>query len=787
MTLPTQDQAPISEVLLSNGNILRAYQCASGTISNICAQLVDGITGANIGNPVAITNSTTAHQVWPQVTPREIFFVNTADKKVYRQPITVTSNTITPGTAAAVPLFDSNSWSTGLLPHYSIDFDVSTNTTYLFGRAKNSINMSPILAGVSFNAQGNAASNSYLNDAQADYFVTVSNGVAYFDSSPVIGLFFARTLGAGSVSITSSVGTAANNRLTSKTLTDNSQVFVWQRQNSDTTWDVLTRRLSSDLTTWLDASEVLVYSLPAGSSEPQPNVIPNSSGGYYIVGREQCPGKSSLGICTREYQNNGTLVNTVVSAIDDAQAQFPTGVVTNGKLFVSACELDSVTGNCTAVVNNANALSPTSVPTITSTDSLATTLKTMLSTTTTTTALNSATASTTLSNTLATSSLFSSSSSSTTNINSITSSTSTASMLTSLMPSTVTPNFTNSIPTSMQTLAGGNTSVEPANNTAAIAGGVVGGAALLISVIGAAIWKFVRGKKDNAQDNEMREIPPSPSIGSYPNNQYGGVPGEMKNKRDGQPQQGQGFGYVSATSPAGVAAAQKREPGNYQDAAKVAKPVVYVGAPNPDDDNDNYGRLVLGVGTQGTLSPGRAISPALQKEPSNVAHLGQAGQKTPYGNAKLIEDNAAALLPSVPHDQSTQQLRSPNYVGDADRTASTSHGSKVKRKKSTRHLKDSAEKTKVDAYDIPGLMAANRSNDDDNAAVEVRRNAAEPTPDAPRTQYNKTDKAEFDKFQEGAVASAVQSSPKPTNTTYDDTSVPLDDGASTSALPTIKF
>jgi hypothetical protein len=743
--LPTQDQSPLSEVVLADGNIIRVYQCATGTFSNICAQLVDGNTGANIGNAVAITNSTTAHQVWPTVTAREIFYVNTGDNKVYRRPITLASNTITPGTAAAVPLFDQNSWGSGVPPHYSIDFHPSTNRTYLYGKTKNSFTTKTVLAGVYFDAQGNAASNNYYNSQVADYPYTSGQGLGMVEGTSLLFYPDVMTLATRLTINTGAIGTGGN-KLRIDELNDGSRLFTWQVKNGDGSWKVLSRRLSST-NTWLDANEVTVYTLPTNNGEPQANVVVNPNGGYYIVGREICPGKTTVGVCSREFRNDGTAVNAAVSVIEDVDAQFPVGVFVNGKLSVSACELDGSTGNCTAILSNANALSPTSVPTITPTDSLTTSLTTLSQLTATTTSttsmsmLGSSTTTTTNQNTDTTTSTLSngSSSSDTSTIFSSSSSSSTASMFSAMSPTLATSVITNN-PTTQTAALPGTASDSGSNNIGPIVGGVVGAVALIGLGIGIA-WKWLRGKKDDEQNIEMQpkgNQPPEPFVGAYSSEQ-------------GQHH----YAGVNAATSEGMSAEAReaaKKSSNYRSAAPIREgreDVAYADAPSLG--NNNYGQLVMAptlplesrftppdsaavaAATSSTSAKpaGRSIPAALHKEGS-VAHTLPEGP-TKYATASALKGNVNNLFPAVPPGE---------YVGEADRPAqvSASSGSKMKRKKSLHKVKQDTLETNV----------VDDGNDDDNAAVEARerRKKAEPA-DAPSTPYGDLDKVQprFGQFQ----------------------------------------
>jgi hypothetical protein len=550
-TLPPQDQPPFAETILSDGNILRAYQCTSGSISNICAQLVDGTTGVNIGDPVVITNSTTSrifinYLVWPQVTPHEIFFLNTTataisssgDNRVHRCPITIANNTIIPGTTAVVPLFDGNSWMTSVqpvTPHYSVDFQLSTNKSYFCVRApSNNVprGKTPVLAGVSFDVEGNAASNGYYNNDTADYPIASGVGLGYVNGG---NLGFYPDVLTQTINLKVNTGKlgSGTNKLRIGTLSDGSRLFTWQAKNG-TALNVFKRHLSVT-NTWLDTSDVLVSTLAAVNGEPQPQVIVNPNGGYYIVAREVCPSNNTVGICVRGYQNDDTLLNPVVLVIDDAQAQFPTGTFTNGKLFVSACELDGA-GNCAAIVNNANALSQTSVPTITPTNSLTITLTKIFSNTTqtisTTSSINGPVSSTallltTLMSTNPTSSGFTALSGGTSTTNSITSGminqTSSAAS-TNQMSQTPIPEMNFSVSsgfTSPVISSGPNQVTSADNNTAAIAGGAAAGlgALLLVGIIGA--WAWMRGKQKGKSQKEVGSIELGTAVSHQRTSQYG--------------------------------------------------------------------------------------------------------------------------------------------------------------------------------------------------------------------------------------------------------------------------
>lgn len=506
--VPSQDQSPLFEMITSDGNILQFYQTMVAGISNIYARVMNGTTGVTIGNPLAITNSTTQHQIWPQASPWAIYFINTKDNHVYYQPYIFSNNAVIlqGGATKLNPLGYINGtgqqWinnyiamnGIGLPHHFSINLDLSTNRTYLFEHTLTYALMTNALAGAYIDWQGTVTTNGVLNNT-ADYPSVSGQGLGCTVGSNLIYYQNSATQTTSLIIQTGLLGNGAN-RLRIGKLTDGSRVFVWQRLNADNTWDVLTRQLSADNVTWLDANEILVYTLAAGNGDPQPNIIADTNGSFYIVGKDSCS-TGTLGICTRKYQGRG-IFSPAISEIANAQANFPTGSFVNGKLWISACDLTNSSCRILTVLSSAPTIfnssasgtlsrSPT---TLTSSSNVASSI------------LTSSSNSTTSTNLLLTSNTISSTESITTNaasnLNSLITGMSSSSAST---PTTLTSN--NSLPPQLMS-DGKNSSSESRLSSAAI-GGIAAGAVLFFLytlAMGLFIWRKTKNPKRKKRSTE---------------------------------------------------------------------------------------------------------------------------------------------------------------------------------------------------------------------------------------------------------------------------------------------
>ena len=516
-TLPPQDQPPLREAILTDGKVFRVFQRLQNGIFAILGQLYenDGITP--IGTTIPITNST-SHQIWSWVTPNvdgnaNVFFVfYKGVEKVYRQPYNRSENFV--ANAQAIPVFDGTIGYGGL-PHYSADFDSSTNRTYIYitGNKRVSINTQRVIWSVYVDPQGTSNPNEVINlddgnplgsAAQDEDFPVVSRSslACARDTNGKDLVFLPNPSQRRLLIITDARGNPDTlNRLNIGIFNNGSRVFVWQQAGGK----VFFHRLSTGpVYSWLEPTNgVLVYALssPAVNGEPQPNVIVKDNS-FYIVGREQCQGSGGIGICMREYQidGNDTLINRTPIprlVINDTEAQFPMGIiVSNGRLSVTACKM--IAGDCVALLINADALNPTSIlptiPIMTSMTNLtnrdpshtiATTIETLSAQATTSNLPDSLSS-------LATATL--TPFDMTTAISTMMSLTATSN-ISEVVPSTSLPFFT--------TMLSGATSTN--KNTAAIAGGISGAFCTLLLVGVLAAWWWLRGK-NRENDNETGSV-----------------------------------------------------------------------------------------------------------------------------------------------------------------------------------------------------------------------------------------------------------------------------------------